>query len=147
VETVKPAADAKSIKLDLSLDAAAGPIAADAGRMQQVVWNILSNAIKFTPSDGTVRIELARANAHIELRVSDTGVGISKDFMPHLFERFRQGDASSSRRYGGLGLGLSIVKSLVELHGGTVSVTSPGEGAGTTVTVRLPLSRQGSMMR
>jgi signal transduction histidine kinase len=142
VETVKPAADAKSIKLDLSLDPAAGPIAADGGRMQQVVWNILSNAIKFTPSDGTVRIQLTRANAHIELKVSDTGVGISPDFMPHLFERFRQGDASSSRRYGGLGLGLSIVKSLVELHGGTVSVTSAGEGAGTTVTVRLPLSRQ-----
>jgi PAS domain S-box-containing protein len=142
VETVRPAADAKSIRLELSLDPGAGPIAADAGRMQQVVWNILSNAIKFTPSDGAVRIQLARAATHIELRVSDTGVGISPGFMPHLFERFRQGDASSSRRYSGLGLGLSIVKSLVELHGGTVAVTSTGEGQGTTVTVKLPLSRQ-----
>ena len=122
------------------LDPAAGPISGDPGRLQQVVWNLLSNAIKFTPKDGKVQILLERVNSHIEISVADTGVGIKPEFIPHLFERFRQGDASTTRKYGGLGLGLSIVKSLVELHGGTVRVKSPGEGQGTTVTVHLPLT-------
>jgi PAS domain S-box-containing protein len=140
VETVRPAADAKHIRLDLVLDPAAAPISGDPGRLQQIVWNLLSNAIKFTPKEGTIRIGLARVRSHVEISVADTGVGIKPEFIAHLFERFRQGDASTTRKFGGLGLGLSIVKSLVELHGGSVSVTSPGEGLGTTVTVRLPLT-------
>jgi PAS domain S-box-containing protein len=140
VETVSPAAAAKGMTLERALDAAAGPISGDPARLQQVVWNLLSNAIKFTPREGRVRIRLARVGAHVEIGVSDTGAGIRPEFIPHLFERFRQGDASTTRKYGGLGLGLSIVKSLVELHGGTVAVESPGEDQGTTVTVRLPLA-------
>ena len=140
VETVKPAADAKGIRLETFLNPSAGPISGDPSRLQQVIWNLLSNAIKFTPKDGKVQILLERVNSYIEINVSDTGVGIRPEFIPHLFERFRQGDASTTRRYGGLGLGLSIVKSLVELHGGTIAVKSPGEGRGTTVTVKLPLA-------
>ena len=140
LETVKPAADAKGIRLETFLDPAAGPISGDPGRLQQVIWNLLSNAIKFTPKNGKVQIVLERVNSHIEISVADTGVGIKPEFMPHLFERFRQGDASTTRKYGGLGLGLSIVKNLVELHGGTVGVKSAGEGQGTTVTVHLPLT-------
>ena len=140
VETVRPAADAKGIRLERFLDPAAGPISGDPGRLQQVVWNLLSNAIKFTPRDGKVQILLERVNSHVEICVADTGVGIREEFIPYLFERFRQGDASTTRKYGGLGLGLSIVKRLVELHGGTVWVKSPGEGQGTTVTVHLPLT-------
>jgi signal transduction histidine kinase len=140
VETVKPAADAKGIHLETFLNPSAGPISGDPSRLQQVIWNLLSNAIKFTAKDGKVQILLERVNSHIEIHVADTGVGIRPEFIPHLFERFRQGDASTTRRYGGLGLGLSIVKSLVELHGGTIAVKSPGEGRGTTVTVNLPLA-------
>ena len=140
VETVKPAADAKGIRLETFLDPSAGPVSGDPSRLQQVIWNLLSNAIKFTPKDGKVQIVLERVNSHVEINVADTGVGIRPEFIPHLFERFRQGDASTTRRYGGLGLGLSIVKSLVELHGGTIAVKSPGEGRGTTVTVNLPLA-------
>ncbi len=140
VETVTPAADAKGIRLETVLDPAAGPVSGDPGRLQQVVWNLLSNAIKFTPKGGKVQILIERVNSHIEISVADTGVGIRPEFIPHLFERFRQGDASTTRQYGGLGLGLSIVKRLVELHGGTVWVTSAGEGQGTTVTVSLPIT-------
>ena len=140
VETVTPAADAKGIRLERMLDPAAGPISGDPGRLQQVVWNLLSNAIKFTPKDGRVQVLLERVNSHIEISVADTGVGIKPEFIPHLFERFRQGDASTTRKYGGLGLGLSIVKNLVELHGGTVRVKSAGQDQGTTVTVYLPLT-------
>jgi PAS domain S-box-containing protein len=140
VETLSTAADAKGIRVETIVDPSAGPIMGDAGRLQQVMWNLLSNAIKFTPSGGQVRVVLERVNAHIELRVADTGCGVRPEFMPHLFERFRQGDPATTRSHGGLGLGLSIVKSLVELHGGTVSAASPGEGQGTTVTVSLPLS-------
>jgi CheY-like chemotaxis protein len=103
------------------------------------VWNLLSNAIKFTPRHGTVRVRLARVDACAEISIADTGIGIRPEFLPQLFERFRQDDASTTRRFGGLGLGLSIVKSLVELHGGTVGAESPGEGRGTTVTMSLPL--------
>ena len=140
VETVRPAADAKGIRVETLLDPAAGPISGDPGRLQQVVWNLLSNAIKFTPKDGKVQIVVERVNSHIEISVADTGVGIKPEFIPHLFERFRQGDASTTRKYGGLGLGLSIVKSLVELHGGTVWVRSAGVDQGTTVTVQLPVT-------
>jgi PAS domain S-box-containing protein len=138
VETVTPAADAKAIRIVRDLDRSVGPISGDAARLQQVVWNLLSNAIKFTPQDGVVHVRLARAGDHVEITVTDNGIGIRPDFVPHLFERFSQGDASTTRRFGGLGLGLSIVKSLVELHGGAVRAASPGDGLGTTVTVQLP---------
>lgn len=140
IESVLPAADAKGIRIERCLDPGAGPISGDPGRLQQVVWNLLSNAIKFTGKGGKVQIVLERVNSHIEFSVADTGSGIRPEFIPHLFERFRQSDATTTRMHGGLGLGLSIVKSLVELHGGTVCATSPGEGLGTTVTVHLPLA-------
>jgi signal transduction histidine kinase/ActR/RegA family two-component response regulator len=140
IETVVPAAMAKGIRLERAIDPSAGPVSGDPGRLQQVVWNVLSNAIKFTPRDGSVRVGLARADAHAEISVADTGIGVAPDLMTHLFERFRQGDASTTRKYGGLGLGLSLVKSLVELHGGTVRVESPGVGQGTLVAVRLPIA-------
>ena len=140
VETLAPAADAKGVRVETLLDPAAGPIAGDPGRLQQIVWNLLSNAIKFTPRGGRIQLLLQRAGSYAEIHVADTGVGIEPEFIPHLFERFRQGDASTTRKYGGLGLGLSIVKTLVELHGGTVQVTSPGTKRGTTVTVTLPLT-------
>lgn len=139
IDTVRPSADAKSIRLQSVLDPAAGPISGDSDRLQQVIWNLLSNAIKFTPKGGRVHICLERINSHVEIMVSDTGKGISTEFLPYVFDRFRQADSSSTRSYGGLGLGLAIVRHLVELHGGTVQVESPGEGLGTTFTVNLPL--------
>ena len=138
IESLRPAADAKNIRIEKTLDAMAGPVAADPNRMQQVIWNLLSNAIKFTPKGGKVQVLLERVNSHIEISVADTGIGIKRDFLPHVFERFRQADASNTRRYGGLGLGLSIVKQLVDLHGGTVRAQSPGDNCGTTFTVHLP---------
>jgi PAS domain S-box-containing protein len=140
VETVRPAAEAKGVRLRKVLDPHAGPVRGDPGRLQQVVWNLLTNAIKFTPRDGRVEVALERVSSHLEVSVSDTGVGIHPDFLPHVFERFRQGDASTTRSHGGLGLGLSIVKNLVELHGGTTRAKSPGEGRGATFIVHLPLS-------
>ncbi len=140
LETMGPAANAKGIRIEKLLDPSAGPISGDPGRLQQVVWNLLSNAIKFTPKDGKVQLVLQRVHSHVEISVADTGAGIEPELIPHLFERFRQGDPSTTRQHGGLGLGLSIVKSLVELHGGTVVVDSQGEGLGTTVAVHLPLS-------
>jgi PAS domain S-box-containing protein len=140
IETVKHAADANGIRIEKVLDPAAGPIAGDPGRLQQVIWNLLSNAIKFTPKNGRIEVRLERVNSHIEISVADSGIGIKPEFLPFLFERFRQADASTTRKYGGLGLGLSIVKNLIELHGGIVEVSSPGTGLGTTVTVHLPLT-------
>ena len=140
VETVRTAADAKGVRLEKFIDPAAGPISADPGRLQQVMWNLLSNAIKFTPRGGKVQIVLQRVNSHVELSVADTGCGVRPEFMPHLFERFRQGGNPTTRQHAGLGLGLSIVKSLVELHGGSVTATSAGENQGTTVTVVLPVT-------
>ena len=139
LETVQPAADAKEILIETLLDRSAGPISGDPGRLQQVAWNLLSNAIKFTPRGGQVQVLLKRRQFHVEIIVTDTGVGIRPSFIPHLFERFSQSDASTTRQYGGLGLGLSIVKNLLDLHGGTVSIESAGEGRGTTATVQLPL--------
>ena len=140
IETVLPAAAAKGVIVERLLDPAAGPVVGDPARLQQVVWNVLANAIKFTPRGGSVRVVLARVAASVEVCVSDTGIGIQRDLMPHLFERFHQGDTSTTRKYGGLGLGLSLVKSLVELHGGSVRVNSPGENQGTTAVVTLPLA-------
>jgi signal transduction histidine kinase/CheY-like chemotaxis protein len=139
LETVRPAAAAKAVRLEKMLDPAAGPVSGDPHRLQQVTWNLLSNAIKFTPKGGKVQVVLQRVNSHIELSVADTGIGIRPDFLAHVFERFRQADASTTRQQAGLGLGLSIVKQLVELHGGTVRAHSLGEGRGTTFTVELPL--------
>ncbi len=139
IESVQLAAEAKSIRLQSVLDSEAGPLLGDADRLQQVVWNLLSNAVKFTPKDGRVQILLQRVNSHVEITVSDTGAGISSDFLPFVFDRFSQHDSTTTRSYGGLGLGLAIVRQLVELHGGTVTVVSPGIGQGTTFTVKLPV--------
>lgn len=139
--SVRPAAEAKSINLTTRLDASAGLVTGDPDRLQQVLWNLLQNAIKFTPNNGTVTISLSAADNHLLLVVSDTGKGISPEFLPYIFERFRQADSSSTRSYGGLGLGLSIVRNLVELHGGIVTASSPGENQGATFTIRLPLAR------
>jgi PAS domain S-box-containing protein len=139
IETVRPAAEAKSIRIEQMLDPLAGPVSGDANRLQQIAWNLLSNAVKFTPRGGKVQVVLQRVNSHIEITVTDTGQGISQEFLPFLFERFRQADASTTRRHGGLGLGLSIAKQLVDLHGGTIEAESSGEGQGSTFVLRLPL--------
>ena len=138
VEAARPAAEAKGIQLEMSLDRKAGPISGDPERVQQLVWNLVSNAIKFTPTGGSVQVKLAPVASFTEITVSDTGAGISAAFLPHVFDRFRQADASSTRKQGGLGLGLALVKYLAEMHGGTVDVHSEGEGKGATFTVRLP---------
>jgi PAS domain S-box-containing protein len=140
VETVRPAADAKEIRVRTVLDSLAGPVTADPNRLQQVFWNLLSNAVKFTPRGGHVQVLLERVNSHLEVSVIDTGEGIVPDFLPHVFDRFRQADATTTRRHGGLGLGLAIVKQLVELHGGSIRAKSPGHGQGSTFTVQLPLT-------
>ena len=137
LDVVRPAAAAKSIELRASLDPAAGQVTGDPGRLRQVVWNLVSNAIKFTPEGGRVEVELGREGPNVKVEVRDTGRGISPDFMPYLFERFRQADTASGRRHGGLGLGLALVRHLVEAHGGTVGAESAGEGRGATFTVRL----------
>ena len=140
VQSVRPSAEVKGVRLITVIDPNAGPVAGDAGRLQQVVWNLLTNAIKFTPRGGRVQVVLERVNSHLELNVTDTGEGIEPEFLPHVFERFRQADASTTRHYRGLGLGLSIVKHLVELHGGSVRVKSPGKGKGSTFILTLPLA-------
>jgi PAS domain S-box-containing protein len=139
VETVRPATQAKGIRLQVVLDPMAGPVRGDPNRLQQVLWNLLTNAVKFTHKDGRVTITLSRVNSHLEIEVTDNGEGIDPAFLPHMFDRFRQADASTTRRHGGLGLGLSIVKQLVELHGGSISVKSAGRGMGSTFRVTLPL--------
>ncbi len=140
IETVRPAAGAKGVRLAAVLDPFARPVSGDPNRLQQVFWNLLSNAVKFTPRGGRVQVVLERVNSHLEVSVIDTGEGISPEFLPHVFDRFRQADASTTRQHGGLGLGLAIVKQLVELHGGSVRVKSVGPGFGTTFTVALPLT-------
>ena len=139
IETVSPAAQAKGIRIEKLLDLSSGPVSGDPGRLQQVLWNLLSNAVKFTPKGGKIQVLLERVNSHLEISVADTGEGIEPEFLPHMFERFRQADASTTRKFGGLGLGLAIVKQLVELHGGQVRVKSPGRGKGATFVVHLPL--------
>ena len=139
LDTVRPAADSKGVVVATDLDPEAGQVTGDPDRLQQVVWNLLSNAIKFTPSGGHVRIELRRGGAGVQIVVSDTGQGIGPDLLPYVFDRFKQGDSETSRRQGGLGLGLALVKHFVELHGGSVVVESPGVGQGTTFIVNLPV--------
>ncbi|MGE0310192.1 MAG: ATP-binding protein [Lautropia sp.] len=139
VDTVMPAARARGIRLQLALDPAAGPVKGDRDRLQQVVWNLLSNAVKFTPKGGHVQVTLERVASHVEIAVSDDGEGIPPAFADRLFERFSQADSSTTRSRAGLGLGLSIVKHLVELHGGTVRASSAGRDQGSTFVVELPL--------
>ncbi|HEX9960685.1 MAG TPA: PAS domain-containing protein [Pyrinomonadaceae bacterium] len=143
LDSVRPAADAREISLQTTLDENIEPVSGDPDRLQQIIWNLLSNAIKFTPKGGKVEMRLEQKNSHVEIIVADTGRGIEKDFLPFVFDRFRQADSSSKRQYGGLGLGLSIVRQLAELHGGSVAVFSEGEGKGATFTVVLP--RTGSI--
>ncbi|HEX8551167.1 MAG TPA: PAS domain S-box protein [Abditibacteriaceae bacterium] len=139
-DALRPTAETKGIRLQVLLDPQAGPVSGDPERLQQVVWNLLSNALKFTPKGGRVQLRLERINSHVEITVSDTGQGISAEFLPYVFDRFRQADATNTRTFGGLGLGLAIVRQLVELHGGSVQVASPGEGQGATFTVSLPIT-------
>ena len=138
VESLRPAADAKRIAVTLALDRGLGPLAADTARVKQVVRNLVSNAIKFTPPGGCIDVQLDASADEVRLAVQDTGIGLSADVAAHLFERFRQGDSSSTREHGGLGLGLGIVRHIVELHGGSVRASSHGEHAGSTFEVRLP---------
>lgn len=142
LETMRLAAEAKSIQLRSALATDVGTIMGDAGRLQQIVWNLLSNAVKFTPNGGRIEVRLNEVGASAQLQVIDTGKGIQSDFLPYLFEAFRQEDNTTTRRFGGLGLGLSIVRQLVELHGGTVTAESLGEGQGATFTVQFPIARQ-----
>jgi signal transduction histidine kinase/CheY-like chemotaxis protein len=142
VDTVRPAAEAKNIRIEKHYAPGTGLIAGDPARLQQVVWNLLSNAIKFTPRDGTVRIHARPAGANVQISVCDSGAGIAPEFIGHVFERFRQGDASTTRQHGGLGLGLAIVKHLIEQHGGTVRADSAGEQRGACFTVELPAASE-----
>ncbi|KQP40035.1 hypothetical protein ASF44_09745 [Pseudorhodoferax sp. Leaf274] len=139
IETVRPAAEAGGVRIEARLDPAAGVVAADAVRLQQVVWNLVANAVKFTPRGGLVTVRLAADGEALHIAVEDSGIGIAPAFLPYIFDRFRQADGSTTRRFGGLGLGLAIVRQLVELHGGSVQATSAGEGCGSCFVVRLPL--------
>jgi CheY-like chemotaxis protein/anti-sigma regulatory factor (Ser/Thr protein kinase) len=140
IETVSLAASAKDIRIEQLIDPLVGvETTGDPHRLQQVVWNLLTNAVKFTPKGGKIQVVLERVDSHVELSVADNGQGIAPEFLPHIFDRFRQADASAARKHGGLGLGLSIVRHLVEVHGGTVRAYSAGPGRGSTFTVALPL--------
>jgi len=145
IETVRPAAEAKGIHLSALLDPAADTMSGDAERLQQVVWNLLSNAVKFAPNGGRVEVRLKRADSRVEIIVADNGQGIKPEFLPYVFERFRQEDGGANRQQGGLGLGLAIVRHIVELHGGTVRVASDGLGRGATFTVALPAAQHRAM--
>jgi signal transduction histidine kinase len=140
LDAVRQSAAAKDIRINTLLDSNIDHVRGDPNRLQQVLWNLLSNAVKFTPRGGRISVVLERVNSHLEIAVEDTGIGIRGDFLPFVFDRFRQGDPSTTRRHGGLGLGLSIVKTLVEMHGGSVRVKSPGENKGSTFVVTLPIS-------
>jgi CheY-like chemotaxis protein/two-component sensor histidine kinase len=139
IDAIKPSAENKAISVQTLFDSRVGPVRGDPIRLQQVLWNLLSNSVKFTPTGGRIKVILERVDSHVEIAVDDSGIGIDPDFLPFVFDRFRQADAGVSRRHGGLGLGLSIVKKLVELHGGSVKATSPGKDQGATFTVALPL--------
>ena len=139
VDTIRPAAMAKTIRLHVTVEPVASPVSGDPGRLQQIFWNLLSNAIKFTPKDGRIQVLLERVHSHLEVSVVDSGEGIGAEFLPHVFDRFEQEDNSIARRHGGLGLGLSITKHLVELHGGTIRAQSAGPNQGATFVVILPL--------
>jgi PAS domain S-box-containing protein len=140
LDSARPAAEAKDLNVQVSLDPSLPRLSADPNRLQQIFWNLLSNAIKFTAPGGAIRLAAGRGNSHVRIQVADTGIGIGSSFLPHVFERFRQRDSSTTRAYGGLGLGLALVRELVELHGGRVSADSAGEGQGAVFTVELPVS-------
>jgi PAS domain S-box-containing protein len=140
IEVVRPAADAKSISIEINCDSSVGPVSGDPARLQQVIWNLLANAVKFTPKGGTVQVNFQQVESSAEITIRDTGVGISADFLPHVFERFRQAESAVTRSHRGMGLGLAIVRHLVELHGGTVTAASEGEDQGATFTIWLPLA-------
>ncbi|HUQ52982.1 MAG TPA: ATP-binding protein [Gammaproteobacteria bacterium] len=140
LDSVRQSADAKHLRINTLLDSEIGLVRGDANRLQQVFWNLFSNAVKFTPAGGRISVVLERVNSHVEIVVEDTGIGIRSDFLPYVFDRFRQADPALTRRHSGLGLGLSIVKNLVEMHGGSVRVKSPGENQGSTFIVALPVS-------
>jgi signal transduction histidine kinase len=140
LDSVRPTAEAKGLRLQPLIDPNAGPLNGDPDRLQQIVWNLLMNAIKFTPKGGRIQVTLQRVNSHLEIVVSDTGVGINRELLPFIFDRFRQGDTGSTRAQGGLGIGLALVRHLTELHGGTVTGESAGEGQGATFRVKLPLA-------
>jgi len=145
LDAVRPAAEAKGIRLQKLLDPRAGPATGDPARLQQVVWNLLANAVKFTPNGGRIQVHLQRLNSHVEIVVSDTGEGIAPAILPYVFDRFRQADSSSTRAHAGLGLGLALVKHLVELHGGSVVAHSAGEGQGATFVVKLPVTIENAL--
>ena len=140
VELVKSSADARSVEISCSIEALSERVHGDPARLQQIIWNLLSNAVKFTPPGGRIEVTLLRTDGDLEVRISDTGKGIPADFLPHVFERFRQADGSVAREYGGLGIGLALVRELTQLHGGEVSAASEGEGKGATFTVKLPVA-------
>jgi PAS domain S-box-containing protein len=141
IETIRPAAAVKQIGLQAEFDPGVGSTAGDPDRLRQIFWNLLSNAVKFTPGNGRIQVRLRRINSHLEVNVNDSGIGIEPEFLPYLFDRFRQGDSGTDRQSPGLGLGLAIVRHLVELHGGTVRAQSNGTGQGASFTVRLPILR------
>ncbi|MGV0108597.1 histidine kinase [Nostoc sp. DSM 114160] len=146
VETVRLAAEAKNIAIALDLDSKIALISGDAARLQQVMWNLLTNAVKFTPNSGQVTVELRQLDGLAQIRVVDTGKGINPQFLPYVFEYFRQEDGSTTRKFGGLGLGLAIVRQIVEMHGGTVTAESQGENQGATFIIQLPLMQQARAM-
>jgi CheY-like chemotaxis protein len=139
IDSISLAAEAKGLRVETVLDPQAGPISGDPERLQQVLWNLLSNAVKFTNRGGKVQVRLERVNSNVEVVVSDTGVGIAAEFLPHVFERFRQADSGITRERGGLGLGLSIARQLTEMHGGTIEASSSGPGTGATFRLKLPV--------
>jgi PAS domain S-box-containing protein len=139
VQTMLPAADAKQIRVQTMVDPGAGPVSGDPDRVQQIVWNLVSNAVKFTPRHGVVQVRVERVNSRVDIVVSDTGIGIAPDFLPHVFDRFRQADSGTTREHAGIGLGLAIVRHLVELHGGTIHASSDGPETGSTFRVSLPV--------
>jgi len=140
LDAVQPAASAKGLKIETVLDPNAGPVVGAADRLRQVVWNLLMNAIKFTPRDGRVQVHLRKLKSHVEIVVSDSGEGIQPEILPFIFDRFRQGDSTTTRPHGGLGLGLALVRHLVDLHGGRVRAASEGPGRGATFVVELPVA-------
>jgi PAS domain S-box-containing protein len=147
METVRLAAEAKSIEIQIMLDPDVRQVLGDAARLQQVLWNLLSNAVKFTPDEGQVNVQLECIDTHAQITVSDTGKGINAEFLPYVFDYFRQADSKTTRKFGGLGLGLAITRRLVEMHGGTIWATSPGEGQGSVFTVRLPLIKDSAIIK
>jgi len=140
IEVVRPAAEAKSINIEINHDSSVAPISGDPDRLQQVIWNLLANAVKFTPKGGSIQVEFGQTESSAELVIRDTGIGIAPQFLPHVFERFRQAESAVNRSHRGMGLGLAIVRHLVELHGGTVTASSEGENRGSTFTIRFPLA-------